>query len=46
VSSYLESRQTRFKFHRDARDWMTVTLRAAATLQSEDAHWRVRNAGR
>ena len=45
VSSYLESRQTRFKFHRNARDWMTMTLRAAATLQSEDAQWRVRRAG-
>jgi hypothetical protein len=46
VSSYLETRQTRFKFHRDAKDWLTMTLRAAATLHSEDAEWRVRHTGR
>jgi len=50
LSKHLDLRQSRFKFRRDARDWMKMTSRAAATLQAEDAEWRakrrVRDAGR
>jgi hypothetical protein len=42
VSKYLDSPQTRFRFRRDVRDWMKVTMRAAATLQAEDATWRAK----
>lgn len=42
LSKYFDFRQSRFKFHSDARDWMKMTSRAAATLQAEDAEWRAK----
>jgi hypothetical protein len=40
VAKYLDSRQTRFKFRRDSQDWMNVTVRAAAALQTADVERR------
>jgi hypothetical protein len=40
VSQYLDSRHTRLKFRRDAKDWTKVTRRAAEILQDEDPTWR------